>query len=917
MDPTTVTTDVIIAAIAGSLIFNEVKSDIKKYVKDNIKSFVDKKKEEKKIMDGVRKLRDREQKEFETAALEEEYDFEGLWDYLNANVRSEYEKTIQYDIEKKRDALDDLFRNARKAANCGNNTEATEAVDEFLRSIIEYLRNTDWEKLSRDQRYSATVVIGEVDSIIAKKTNDLAGQLNDTIVQSADDIKQSVAQDISQIVAGDPTKDRFINVPKGPIVYVVPPEVKESGAETLAGLTRAKTAWVVGDHGMGKTTYLEYLLNAERSKQECRFKKVIWVRYHEDLISSIKASLAAAEPKIGDIKAIDREDCLVVIDNANERIGKELEDYKFYSVVSVCSFSGTPTVRLEKNLSLAEDIFKQEIGAHWNEAKYPVLKRIIEKTGGHPFVASLLGIQVKRHLDANRPLSEYEEMLRKERFQIKTDADKESVAEEVANRFRSDYMALNEEEKDILKCFRLLEGSDFYVYPKKIGWKANKLPMFAGLREQGFLEDNGENGYYMHEIMRDAMKHLNGDISYDSVRELVKALEDYIRRDRLHGAGMMTVYNEVMQAFALFSSLSGKEFWKKEEIEPFEYEEDYAWMTQNIFSAFDDYKFELSHEGSKYAARLCELANRKNGLSDFKLATAYNAVGFLPTAYKPGMNTLETISLIVENLDYLRKAADVIEALKEKGELHEGLEAKIVSNTGAVWQRVFRMFNAANEEPEDFEETLEDIMSHQKDAYQKAYDIRKKLDQEAPANEAEKRQRRRDFAKSSFALATAYHFSHDYRRAIELHKDAIKMFTQLEEDGLNVDYDLFISYSRFANTKFCFAKKERSLRELLEAKFYFCKAYEYLSRLAEPTRNKQYVYYEDFLKACIDLQNQNPKDILNLNEESVSIDELMKTLKEKVIRAIDEADMSKTKKDKKKIRLESYFSKGKGKDYYR
>lgn len=915
MDPTTVTTDVIIAAIAGSLIFNEVKSDIKKCAKDYIKSLVKKKKEEKKITDGLQKLKDRERKRFETAALEEEYDFEGLWEYLKTHVRSEYEKTIHYDIEKKRDALDDLFRNARKAANCGNNTEATEAVDAFLRSIIEYLRNTDWEKLSHDQRYLATVVIGGVDSIITKKTNDLAGHLNETIAQSAEDIKQSVAQDISQIAAGESTNDRFINVPKGPAVYAVPPEVSKAKAETLAGLTRAQTAWVAGDHGMGKTTYLEYLINAERSKQECRFQKVIWVPYHEDLNSSIKASLAAAETKIGDIKEIDKEDCLVVIDNANERIREELKQYHFYRVVSVCSFGGTATVRLEKNLSLAEDIFKQELGAHWNEAKYPALKGIIDKTGGHPFVASLLGIQVKRHLDANRPLSEYEEMLWRERFQIKTDADKESVSEEVANRFRLDYMALNEEEKDILICFRLLEGSDFYVYPKKIGWKANKLPMFAGLREQGFLEDNGENGYYMHEIMRDAMKHLNGDISYDSVRELVKALGDYIRRDRLHGAGMMSVYNEVMQAYALFSSLSGKEFWKKEKIEPFEYEEDYAWMTQNIFSAFDDYKFDLSHEGSKYAARLCESANRKSGLSDFKLATAYNAVGFLPTAYKPGMNTLETISLIVENLDYLRKAADIIEALKQKGELHEELEAKIVSNTGAVWQRVFRLFNAANEEPEEFEETLDDIMSHQKDAYQKAYDIRKKLDQEASGEE--KRQRRRDFAKASFALATAYHFSHDYHRAIELHNDAIKMFTQLEEDGLKVDYDLFISYSRFANTKFCFARKERSLQELLEAKYYFCKAYEYLSRLAEPTRNKQYVYYEDFLKACIDLQNQNPKDILNLNEESVSIDELMKTLKEKVIRAIDEADMSKTKKDKKKIRLESYFAKGNGKDYYK
>ena len=737
---------------------------------------------------------------------------------------------------------------------------------------------------------------------------------------------------------------------KEPIHYLVPSEIHEAGKDRLANLLVEHVSWIVGEHGMGKTTFMHYLINKE-IENPATGKSIVWVNYSEDLVNSLGCSLERSGLTIKDI---DQKDYIVFIDNAVESIIQELNGFKFRSVVSTCSFSGNATVRLGTNPFLAKRIIENNLVEYKISPTDESLNAIVKKANGHPYVARLLSIQAKQCLDDNIPLSQYNRMLQKEGFNLVGKYDVKSVAERIAERFKKDYAVLDSEATEILKCFSLLDGYDFYIYPEAINWKTEKLHKFAELHKKGFLERDGENGYYMHEIMRHAVKHLCGRIRYADVKELVIAFGSYIERDNLHGANMISVYNEVMLAFALFTSLSGNNFWEKNTVEPFEYEPEYAWMAHNIFSAFDDFKNDLAHDGSKYAAKLCELSYREKGLPGFKLATSFNSVGYLPAAYKDGISIPQTLELISENFDYLYKARAIIMELKARGEEHEQFEAKISSNIGATWQRVLRIFISSRKATEDYAQTLEYVNAHctddskvgeiwksinetldsapydperyekvvahirscEKKAYLQAYDIRLRMYKQYENEDEEKQLRRRNLAKTTFVLATKEFYDYNYQEAIRLHEIAIDMFKKLEAAGVNVNMDLFVSYSRCANTHYHLAEKGHSFEALLDAVYSFSIAYDYLNKLVGSNKRREIAFYEDFLHAAIDLRNCKPKYRMFFDGMDSEIDTVISAIRAQDKKAIDSSGMDEKAKGKKLKELDLITNQGKDAIYF-
>ena len=67
---------------------------------------------------------------------------------------------------------------------------------------------------------------------------------------------------------------------------------------------------------MGKTSFMRYLINKEIGNPTTG-KSIVWVDYSEDLVNSLCYSLKGDDLAIKDI---DREDCIVFIDNADESI---------------------------------------------------------------------------------------------------------------------------------------------------------------------------------------------------------------------------------------------------------------------------------------------------------------------------------------------------------------------------------------------------------------------------------------------------------------------------------------------------------------------------------------------------------------------------------------------------------------------
>ena len=314
----------------------------------------------------------------------------------------------------------------------------------------------------------------------------------------------------------------------------------------------------------------------------------------------------------------------------------------------------------------------------------------------------------------------------------------------------------------------------------------------------------------------------------------------------------------------------------------------------------------------------------------------------------------ETLELVTENYHFLQKAIEILNDLKRKGEEHEQLEAKLISNIGGTWQRILRIFLAAKKDDVQYAQLLNYIRTHQTDAekiaeiwqtlsriieaaqneeegyqnalahirnceetaFQKAYDIRVRLyDQYGPEDE-EKRLRRRNLAKTTFVLATRNFFNFDYQEAIRLHIIAIDMFKSLETDGVNVDLDLFVSYSRTANTYYRLAKQNHSASALLDAVCFSNTAYDYLNKLFGFNKNGEIVFYEDYLRAAIDLRNYDPKFRLLFNREDTEIDSVITELRARALNAIYVSDMDAKTKEKKQKELDRISIQGEKSDYY-
>ncbi|MBR4657191.1 MAG: restriction endonuclease [Oscillospiraceae bacterium] len=738
--------------------------------------------------------------------------------------------------------------------------------------------------------------------------------------------------------------------------YSVPDEVKNEGKDSLSGLISPIPTWIVGDHGMGKTTYMIHLINREIIRPAFPDKSIIWVEYSKNFTASLKTSIENAGLNLSDIKL---SDCIVFVDNADASAAHEIEQeqntHHFCCVISVCAYHGSAAVRLGRDIKLAEKIMQGELGIYWFDQKNDLLKKIVQKTNGHPYVASLLGCQIRNHLDDNIPLSQYYQTLEREGFSMRGKNDMESIAEALAKRFSQDYSELESEAQEILKGFCLLDDNDFYVYPARIHWKEAKLPIFAALHKKGFLERNEENGYYMHEIMRSVVKTLAGGIHYEDVRELVKALGTFIVRDELNGANLISVYKEVMLAFALFSSLSGKNFWKKEAFESYESEPEYAWMTHNIFSAFDDFNNDLAYEGSKYAVKLCELSYREKRLPLIMLASSYNSFGYIPCAYnKIGMSVSQTLALVTENYHFLSKARETVGALYLKDARRKQLEAKIISNFGGIWQRILRVFRKAKEDNQ-YPQLLEYIKAHQTDTeeiaeiwqslssiietapneeagyqsalahiksceemhYQLAYEIRKELYDHYDCEDDEKRLRRKQLAKTTFVLATKNYYNGDYDGAISLHLQAIDMFKLLESDGVNLDRDLFISYSRTANTYFNLAKKTHCALTLFDAVHYFNSAYIYLEKLYGKNSTGELTFLFDYLRAASDLRNYDSKFSLFFDEKDTGIDIIVSKLRTRALTEINDSNINARARSDKLKELDLISFQSKASDYYK
>lgn len=645
-------------------------------------------------------------------------------------------------------------------------------------------------------------------------------------------------------------------------------EKDESLPESLNALIRDKINWIRGTHGTGKTTYMRELARIEYY-ENCsnRFQYYVWVDYDKDLKMSIKKALVGSMVEFDRVK---QDDCLLFIDNAGPQVEKELKEYQSYCVITTSAVEGDFAAFLHPNKEKCLRIFCKEIYHYINfeddqyhnkmevqnddgreekkKTTMEIVKEIVERTAGLSEAAHLLGLQALSYLQNGKQLHTYLDDLEKEGFHLTIDnktVGKQgvpgNVAKAIANRFYQDFANLSQEERNILCCFCLLGGSNAPVNPWKIEWEKDHYDRFSHLADQGFLNRSDNDCFIMHDIMHAAMETLCGDITYDNVSSLVEALAKGIDRDNLHGSDMMSVYNEVYYAYSLFIYLSGEDYAKKQrrDLAEIEYEPAYAWMVNNLFSAFDDYNDPRAYAGSKYAVMLCEEAHAKKGLSDYQLAVSYNCVGYLPSVYSRLKMDEEIMTYCKENLEYLQKAKDLLNKMEAEGEFHPTLKAKVHSNIGAYWQRLYRFTKDESAISEAIKEHTMAI---------------KMREEQLDAQDTDKDALCVQVARSMYNLATDYFFSGDYENAINQHRAAIDMY---KKTNINQKNNLFLSYSRLAHTEYQYAKKTSKLRSLIAAYTDYNKARTYLMELSEANQMGAEDFYKQFLHVACALSRYN------------------------------------------------------------
>lgn len=656
--------------------------------------------------------------------------------------------------------------------------------------------------------------------------------------------------------------DRFINFEKefaridSEKGLVQRDDQKRSIAELIQS-SLSRYTFILGKHGMGKTTYLLQLAKRETiAASTNRFKHFIWVPYTDSdgLEGSINAALKDTGLRIRDI---NNSSCILLIDRAPLKIVSELSTkdkygkdvYHFYCIVtsSVWEMDPPEHILLSENQSLAKAIFLKSLSPIISDAGNYV-ETLAEISQGHPLVAKTLSRQAVNYIKGGKPLKCFLNDLQEEGFAMNV-GDEESVIMNLAKRFSEDYKSLTPDEQSILKCFSILSTSNDKIDPLKINWKSSLSP-FIKLSDYGFLDKDADNAFGMHDLICDVVRQLCGSIEYEDVQDLVKALSIYIDRNNLHGADMVSVYHEVYHAFALFTFFSGKDYAERQSLYAAEKNPEYAWMTTNIFSAFDDYYDSRAYEGSKFAVRLCEYANKESKLSDYPLAQAYNCLAYLPSMFAH-KTPEEVLRLTASNLENLNRACSIYERVKATGEEHPAFEAKLFSNRGAIWQRLYRLEPAKKANA----------------AYKEALELRKSEYLKTSDSDPLKDEKLLDYAHSIFLSATDCYFSHQYDDAINYHKESIAMY---EQSPSTTPFRLFIGYSRLAGTYQEKAKGTHKVQDLIDAYYSYQSAYKYLMQQPQTVRDGADDFWKKFLEISLDIKGCN-LDFVNLNPSSEAL----------------------------------------------
>lgn len=684
--------------------------------------------------------------------------------------------------------------------------------------------------------------------------------------QYISDIRGMILATRKKFLGSDPGTEETEYVTK----YVANSDCPQT-LEALIDQYKGQVLWIQGVHGAGKTIYMRKLFRHERwGQRTTSFQLYVWVNYANSLKNSIRASLA--DDKIP-LSCLEKERCVLFIDNVEDDIQGELtaltvKNPDLWCLVTSTRKSNDNTIYLGPNLDQAKAIFISTSDVRKEDT---LIDDIIALSAGIPFIANLLGIQAKNYLKRGIGMKKLLEDLREDGFENGFD-DEENIAKRTAMLYRSDYEKLSDEEKRVLHSFVFLDktGGDHAIKPKAIGWCCDRQDIFEKLCDIGFIMNVDIGEYSMHDIMIAAVKRIcresNHVLCYDDVKDLIFALGNYIDRENQYDRDMMALYKEVYMAYSIFLNLSGEEYDRKAQLEDFEVKGDYAWMVNNVFSAFDDYGIKEANKGSKYAARLCEAAERRGDLSKYRLAVSYNSAGYVPSAYQYLCTDLERMQYYTENISYLLKARVILDELSGEGDAElRTLKAKLFSNIGAVWQRLHIMLAAKN------------AIDRAVDEHTQALKIREDLLKEAGLEDIRREEWQVMIARSRFTLATDYYYKGDLSEAIERHMQAIEGYESIEgaKEG-KYDTYLFTSYSRKAN-----AEREYALKSgdpmLVTAYNDFTTAFTYLNNLEIAKTKASLGFYESYLKTAFEISNKKTIHINGL-EERISL--IIKTIQE-------------------------------------